>query len=82
LTIKLREAAASIGADLAEGYGRHSRNELRSFSMIANGSRREVPDLLAPASALGAPDQDSLDELASPADGTAKLIVGIKRSLG
>ncbi|HET9366217.1 MAG TPA: four helix bundle protein [Candidatus Angelobacter sp.] len=42
ITSQLRRAAVSIGANLAEGCGRHTSSELARFVRIAMGSASEL----------------------------------------
>ena len=79
LTNQLRRSAASVGANLAEGYGRHSRNELRRFALIANGSLEEVKNFLLLATDLKYLDPSVCDELLQMAAKTGRLIGGLER---
>jgi four helix bundle protein len=42
LTAQVRRAAASIGANIAEGCGRRGRKDLSRFLVIASGSASEL----------------------------------------
>lgn len=53
LTAQARRAAASIAANIAEGYGRGTRPAYASFVRIAQGSLKELETHLILADAWG-----------------------------
>jgi four helix bundle protein len=63
---QIRRAAVSVMSNIAEGFGRYSRNELRQFLSIARGSVSEVRCQLYLARELNyivQQDHDRLHEL-------------------
>jgi four helix bundle protein len=89
LTSQLRRAAASVGANIAEGCGRRSDGEMNRFLQIARGSASELeyPLLLArDLHLLETVDFEDLDDrtlevqrmLASLAASVKKAVVGKK----
>ena len=63
LTSQMRHAAASIGANLAEGCGRWSDAELRRFARISLGSATELESHLLLARELGFLDAATFESL-------------------
>jgi four helix bundle protein len=53
LTSQLRRAAASVGGNIAEGYGRHNTQDTIRFLYIARGSLMETRSFLYLARDLG-----------------------------
>lgn len=53
----IRRAAVAMMCNIAEGFGRYSRNELRQFLSIARGSITEVRSQLYLARELGYVDE-------------------------
>jgi four helix bundle protein len=69
-----RAASVSVSGNLAEGFGRGSRNEYRHFVGVARGSCCEVESHLATAKALGFGDAQMLARAESMAIEVSKLI--------
>jgi four helix bundle protein len=59
----LRRCAVSIPSNIAEGYGRHSRNEYIRFLQIASGSLYELQTQLEIAANLGYLKKDEFELL-------------------
>jgi four helix bundle protein len=80
LTSQIRRAAASVPANIAEGYGRESTGNYIQFLRVAQGSCKEVEThaLLAQRvlDSVGSPD-----ELLRQCDVVGKRLHGLIRSL-
>jgi len=63
LTSQLRRCAVSIPSNIAEGYGRNSRNEYIRFLQIASGSLYELQTQLEIAANLGYLKKDEFELL-------------------
>lgn len=81
ITSQLRRSAVSVPANLAEGFGRHSKRELRRYGLIANGSLQEAKYLLLLARDLNYCSGEDYDRLISLADRVGALLGGLERSL-
>jgi len=78
---QIQRAAVSIMSNIAEGFERGGRGELRRFLAIAKGSAGEVKAQLYVALDAGLIDQTQFDELYSLATETGNLIGGFMRYL-
>jgi four helix bundle protein len=63
ITSQIRRCAVSIPSNIAEGYGRHSRNEYIRFLQIALGSLFELQTQLEIAANLGYLKKEEFDVL-------------------
>ncbi len=63
LTSQIRRAAASVGANIAEGCGRRSDGEMKRFLQIARGSASELEYHLLLAKDLGLITADEFVDL-------------------
>jgi four helix bundle protein len=81
ITSQLRRAALSIPTNIAEGYGRQGKNELRQFVNIALGSLAEVRYLLDFALRLKHLDDEKHKSLQNSANEVGKLLWKFYKSL-
>ena len=81
LTNQVLRASVSIPSNIAEGYGRGSRDQYRYFLGIAQGSYLELQTQLLIASNLGFADSAEVTEVASQASEVGRMLAAILRKL-
>jgi four helix bundle protein len=81
LTSQIRRASDSIASNIVEGCARTSQADFLRFLDMAFGSLREVEYQLTIARRLGYTDEVVSEKLAGQADETARVLVGLIRSL-
>lgn len=81
LTSQLRRAAASVPANIAEGYERNHRKEYVQFLYVAKGSLGEVETFLLLASDLKYLSKDEFIAVDEKRIVTARLLKGLVKSL-
>lgn len=82
LTSQVRRAASSVGANLAEGFGRRGTKDFLRFTRMADGSLQETKCFLRLAFDLGYLSSDDHESLRARADSTGRLLGGLQRYLG
>jgi len=80
-TAQIRRAAASIGANIAEGCGRRGRKELSRFLVVAAGSASELDDHLLLAADLALLDRSAYQHLADRLAGVRRMLSTFIRKL-
>src|SRR5215469_13593313 len=74
LTSQLRRASISVASNIAEGYGRASKGEYKSFVGMARGSVLEIQTQLVIAHELGFGDRAKLSISSRLADEIGKML--------
>jgi len=74
LTNQLRRASISIPSNIAEGYGRGTREQYRYFLAIALGSYMELQTQLVIAGKLGFADSGELENAQGLASEVGKML--------
>lgn len=78
LAKQLRRAAVSVPSNIAEGYGRNSRNELHQFIGIARGSLAEVETQIELARMLGYLEDSATQSLLRDAGEIGRMLTGLR----
>jgi len=78
LVSQLRRAAVSVPSNLAEGYGRNSRNEFHQFVGVARGSLADVETQIEIAKNLHYVSEESCSEMLSRVDEVGRLLTGLR----
>jgi four helix bundle protein len=81
LTVQLRRAALSISSNIAEGYGRSTRQEYIRFLRIARGSAAEVSSLLTVARRLGYLDDEQAETPEHLCDRVSAMLTRLLQAL-
>ena len=81
LTSQVRRSAASIPANIAEGYGRESPASYQNFLRIAQGSTKELETHLLIASRIKLASEAETEPLLAMSESVGKLIRLLIRSL-
>jgi four helix bundle protein len=82
LVDQLIRATSSIGANLAEGYGRLYKLDYRRFVSISRGSSYEVEYWIDLIVEVRPQDKSFLLKIIGPSDEISKMLTGLMKSLG
>ena len=74
MTAQVRRAAASIAANIAEGYGRDSPGHFQQFLKVAQGSLKELETHLIIASRVGLLGDQSREDLLAQCDEIGRML--------
>jgi four helix bundle protein len=82
LTSQLRRAGVSVASNIAEGFGRRSRSEFRSFLCIARGSVLEMQTQLFIARELTFGDPKQIGEAEKIAEEVSRMLWVLMEKMG
>ena len=78
LTSQIRRAAASVPANIAEGFGRWNQREFSRFLSIASGSARELETHMLIAGRLGYLSEETLKTMVTTVDEVSGTLFALK----
>ena len=81
LTSQARRAAASVPANIAEGYGRQSTTSYAHFLKVARGSLKELETHLMLASRVGILPAKDIEPLIQKCDELGRMLRSLIRSI-
>jgi len=81
MTSQLQRAAVSVPANIAEGYERNHKKEYQQFLFIAKGSLGEIETYLMLARDLRYIMQSEYDTIDEKRAKTARILIGLIKSL-
>ncbi|PSJ65591.1 four helix bundle protein [Kumtagia ephedrae] len=81
LTSQVRRAAASVPANIAEGYGRENLGSYQQFLRIAQGSLKEMETHLLIAERIDIARRDTIRPLMDSSESVGKLLRLLIRKL-
>jgi four helix bundle protein len=81
LTSQIRRSAVSIASNIAEGYGRYSKNEYIRFLHIALGSLRELDTQLIIAQRAKLAEEELFIPMLSEVEEMQKIMVAALKKL-
>ena len=81
MTSQIRRAAASIPANIAEGWGRRYPAELLQFLRTANGSRTELETHLIISADVGLCTEEAIQPILQETTILGRQLVALERSL-
>ena len=77
LTSQSRRAATSVAANIAEGYGRATKQAYLNFLRIARGSLKELETHLALAERVGLASAETTKDLLDQTDELGRMLHGL-----
>ena len=78
LTSQIRRAAASVPANIAEGFGRWNQREFSRFLSIASGSARELETHMLIAGRLGYLSEETVNTMVASVDEVSGMLFALK----